>query len=49
MSMPATQARPRATGRLILRRVFDAAHPRPQPHLMLRSKPPGNDPGAPVG
>jgi hypothetical protein len=49
MTMPATQARPRATGRLILRRVFDVPHPRPQPHLTLRSKPPGNEPTPSLG
>jgi hypothetical protein len=46
MSAPTTQARPRAKGRLILRRLFDTAHNRPQPHLELRSKPGGSEPSA---
>jgi hypothetical protein len=44
MAVPMTHARPRATGRIILRRVFDAAHPRPQPHLELRDRPRGSEP-----
>lgn len=48
MTMPASQARPRLIGRLILRRVFDAPHPRPQPHLELRAKPPGSEQSTPA-
>ncbi|HET6881316.1 MAG TPA: hypothetical protein VFI31_14235 [Pirellulales bacterium] len=51
MNVPTTQARPRALGRLILRRVFDAPHRQPRPHLELRPKPSGNEgnePSAPV-
>lgn len=44
MTVPVAHARPRSVGRIILRRVFDTAHARPRPHLILRSKPPGPEP-----
>lgn len=46
MSVPATRARPRGIGRLILRRLFDAAHARPRPPLFERLKPTGGEPNA---
>ncbi|HVA48922.1 MAG TPA: hypothetical protein VNH11_21325 [Pirellulales bacterium] len=48
MTMRTSHARPRLVGRLILRRLFDAPHPRPQPHLALRAKPPGNEQNTPA-
>ncbi|HEV7225799.1 MAG TPA: hypothetical protein VGN42_24045 [Pirellulales bacterium] len=49
MTAPMVRARPRAAGRLILRRLFDAAHARPRPHLFLQLKPPGAEPSAAAG
>lgn len=49
MKAPSLRARPRAAGRQILRRLFDAAHSRPQPHLFLQLKPPGPGPSAAAG
>ncbi|HVW38633.1 MAG TPA: hypothetical protein VHB99_15060 [Pirellulales bacterium] len=49
MKAPALRARPRAAGRQILRRLFDAAHSRPHPHLFLQLKPPGPGPSAAAG
>ncbi|HEX7447580.1 MAG TPA: hypothetical protein VF306_08545 [Pirellulales bacterium] len=46
MSAPSTRSRPRGVGRLILRRLFDAAHTRPRPPLFERLKPPGAEPNA---
>ncbi|HVX59481.1 MAG TPA: hypothetical protein VHC19_02730 [Pirellulales bacterium] len=48
MATPAVRSRPRNVGRQILRRLFDAAHSRPRPHLFLQLKPPGpeNTPAA---
>ena len=45
MSVPKAHARARTRffGRLILRRVFDAAHVRPRPHLFVATRPPGPD------
>lgn len=46
MSTQAARSRPRELGRVILRRLFDAAHARPRPPLFERLKPRGNEPNA---